>query len=257
MRPDSTQAWHHRRVNTRWVDTHTHLNRFDAAQGGEMLERARAEGVAVIGVSTDVPAAITLVATKGLAGVAIGVHPIHAGVSDPAELADLAKHAKTVVAIGECGFDTAGPAAEIQAAAFEVQTEIARTNGLPLILHIDGANAWKQLLDRQAAIDGLTVVRHYFTGDATEAAWHAERGHYLSFGNPLRRERALREIALTYPAERLLVETDSYPLPERRTEPRDVARIAETLALVRGWTFEEASRRLLENTRRAFPKLRL
>ena len=257
MKRDSTQAWHHRRVNTRWVDTHTHMNRFDGAQGGEMLERARAEGVAVIGVSTDVPAAITLVATKGLAGVAIGVHPIHAGVSDPAELADLARHAKNVVAIGECGFDGAGPPADVQAAAFEIQTEIARTTGLPLILHIDGANAWEQLLDCEAALEGLTVIRHYFTGGADEAEWHAAQGHYLSFGNPLRRDPSLRDIAFAYPAERLLVETDSYPLPDRRTEPRDVVRVAETLALVRGWTFSEGSTRLLENTRRAFPRLRL
>ena len=101
------------------------------------------------------------------------------------------------------------------------------------------------------------MIRHYFTGGADEAEWHAAQGHYLSFGNPLRRDPSLRDIAFAYPAERLLVETDSYPLPDRRTEPRDVVRVAETLALVRGWTFAEASTRLLENTRRAFPRLRL
>lgn len=242
-------------MSARWVDTHAHLERYELPLRAEILERARSEGVAVIGVSTDVAAAITLVGMKGLAGVAIGVHPIHAGVSDHSELADLAAHAKNVVAIGECGFDDNGPATEVQVAAFEAQTELARANGLPLVLHLAGANAWEQLLACEASLDGLTVVRHYFTGDASEAEWHAERGHYLSFGNPLRRDPALRDIAFTYPAERLLVETDSYPLANRRTEPCDVVRVAETLALVRGWTFPEASSRLLENTRSAFPRL--
>ena len=244
-------------MSARWVDTHAHLERYDPPLRAEILERARAEGVAVIGVSTDVPAAITLVGMKGLAGVAIGVHPSHAGLSNPSELADLAAHAKNVVAIGECGFDDDGSAPELQVGAFEAQTALARANALPLILHIAGTNSWERLLECETSLDGLIVVRHYFTGDPAQAAWHAERGHYLAFGNPLRRDTSLREIAAGYPADRLLVETDSYPFPNRRTEPRDVARVAETLALVRGWTFAEASAQLLENTRSAFPRLTL
>lgn len=242
-------------MSVRWVDTHAHLDRYDLPLRDEVLARARAESVAIIGVATDVPAAITLVGMKALAGVAIGVHPIHAGVSDHSELANLAAHAKNVVAIGECGFDDSGPATDVQVAAFEAQLELARANVLPLVLHLAGANAWERLLECEASLDGIAVIRHYFTGDTTQAAWHAERNHYLSFGNPLRRDPALRDIAFTYPADRLLVETDSYPLANRRTEPRDVARVAETLALVRGWTFPEASARLLENTHAAFPRL--
>lgn len=255
MRSDSTQEWHDSHVDIRWVDTHAHLDRYDLPLRAEVLERARDEGVAVIGVSTDVSSAITLVGLKGLAGVSIGVHPIHAGVSDHADLADLATHAKNVVAIGECGFDDSGPAADVQISAFEAQAEFARANGLPLVLHIDGVDAWERLLDHADTLDGLTVIRHYFTGDAAQAEWHASRRHFLSFGNPLRRQAALRDICAAYPAELLLIETDSYPLPNRRTEPCEVVRVGETLALVRGWTFAEASERLLRNTAAAFPRI--
>lgn len=257
MAPDSTWTWHHRPVNTHWVDTHAHMDRFEPELRNEIFERAREAGVAIIGVATDVPTSVTLVAMKGLAGVAIGVHPIHAGVSDPAELTDLAEHAKNVVAIGECGFDDTGPPMDVQAATFKAQAELARANRLPLVLHIDGAAAWDQFLEHEAEIEEIPLIRHYFTGDSVQAEWHAERGHYLSLGNPLRRTPALRDVVYGYPPELLLVETDSYPLPERRTEPRDVRGIAETMAFVRGWTFAEAEQQLRQNTKKAFQGLRL
>lgn len=257
MAPNSTQAWHHRRVNTRWVDTHAHLDRFEPELRAEVFERAREEGVAIIGVSTNVPSAVTLVGMKPLAGVAIGVHPKHAGVSDPAELSDLAAHAKNVIAIGECGFDAAGPPMDVQAEAFAVQANLAREHGLPLVLHIDGEGAWEQFCADESVIEGVPIIRHYFTGDAAQADWHAERGHFLSFGNPLRRTAALRDIVYRYPPELLLIESDAYPLPGRNTEPRDVRGIAETMALIIGWTFAEAEQRLRANTKKAFPRLRL
>lgn len=242
-------------MHVKWVDTHTHLDRYEPDERAAILARAGEAGVAIISVGVDVESSRAAVELDGIAGTAIGIHPLHAATAHTSELMELLTGSAGVIAVGECGFDAAGPPFEVQAAAFWAQARCARALDFPLVLHIDGEGAFDALCEHSAAIDGLTVVRHYFTGDATQATWHAERDHYLSFGNPLRRDPALREVAFSYPADLVLIETDSYPLPARRTEPRDVVRVGETLALVRGWTFPEASERLLRNTAAAFPRL--
>jgi TatD DNase family protein len=248
MRP----PWHHCPVPP-WFDTHVHLDRYAPEERAALLARAAAADVAVIGAAVDVDSSRALARINGLRGHTVGVHPRYAG-TPAAALATLAGD-KGVVAIGECGFDDAGPDYDLQALAFRAQCMLARSQSLPLVLHIDGPGAWAQLTANGDALEGLPVVRHYFTGDATQAAWHRECGHYLSFGNPLRRSAALREIARAYPADLQLIETDSYPIPGRNTEPMHVPLIGETLALLHGWTFDEARERLAEHTVRAFPRL--
>lgn len=243
-------------MDLRWVDTHSHLDRYETAERAAILSRAAEASVAVIAVGVDVDSSAAALECPDVVGVAVGIHPLHATGADLRALLGLASHQR-VIAIGECGFDSAGPPFDLQATVFAAQTRTARALDLPLVLHVDGTGAFEQLTRHANLLAGVTVIRHYFTGDAAQAAWHAERGHYLSFGNPLRRDSGLRDIARTYPAAQLLVETDSYPVAGRRTEPSDVARVAETLALVRGWTFSEASTQLLENTRAAFPRLTL
>lgn len=236
-----------------WFDTHVHLDRFAVPERTGLIERAAAAEVAMIAVAVDLDSAVEVLALPEsvVAGRALGLHPRGARRSFEDTLAQLAE-GRGVVAIGECGFDDAGPDDETQLWAFEAQCRVARALELAVVLHIDGARAWGLLSRSAGQLDGLRVVRHYFTGDGAQAAWHRERGHYLSFGNPLRREPALQEIARHYPAALLLIETDSYPLPGRTTEPRDVPRVGEALAMVRGWTGAQAREQLGHNTRTAF-----
>jgi len=237
-----------------WYDTHVHLDRFPATAREGLLERARAAGVLVVAVATDLESSAAVVELAAgsplVAGGAVGVHPRQARGA-VRELTDLAAN-PGVVAIGECGFDGSGPGWELQAETFLAQASIARNLGLALVLHIDGDGAWDQLATRGDALEGLRVVRHYFTGDSVQAAWHAERGHFASFGNPLRRTSQLQEITARYPPELLLIETDSYPAPGRITQPADVVKVAEALAGVRGWSVPETRERLANNTRIAF-----
>jgi Tat protein secretion system quality control protein TatD with DNase activity len=127
---------------------------------------------------------------------------------------------------------------------------------LPIILHVDGAGAWERLVENEDSLEGVGVVRHYFTGNAAQAEWHAKRGHYISFGRPLLREPGLQAVCGEYPAGLVLVETDSYPLAGRTTEPRDVVAIGELAGRLRGWTQDVARERLFVNSRAAFPGLR-
>jgi len=236
---------------TPWFDTHAHLDRYEPAQREAILERANAANVQVIAVAVDLASSRAICSIKGVAGKVVGVHPKYAAPGFERELRELAKQ-PGVVAIGECGFDDAGADWESQRRAFRAQCRLARDLSLPVVLHIDGEAAWRRFEADASALEGPDVVRHYFTGDEAQARWHADRGHYLSFGNPLRRDAALRQIARGYPAEHLLIETDSYPLPGRNTEPASVAKIGETLAVIRGWTFDEARGRLATNASAAF-----
>lgn len=251
---DSTHPWHHERV-TSWFDTHVHLDRYAAPEREALLAHAAARDVRVLAVGVDLESSRAALGLAGscreVFGATAGVHPLHAASWVRDELGSLAAGPR-VLAIGECGFDDANPDWPAQQDVFRPQCDLARRLGKPIIIHVDGPRAWEELVACGDELDGLRVVRHYFTGDSAQAAWHQSRGHYLSFGNPLRREAGLRQIARAYPAELLLVETDSYPLANRNTEPAHVVRVAETLALLRDWTFDEAREILAANTRAAF-----
>jgi len=235
-----------------WFDTHAHLDRYGAAEREEILTRAWEAGVEVLGVAVDAASAGAMAGMGGIAGRTVGLHPLQAAAWHPGVFSRLIA-APGVLAIGECGFDDAGPDPGLQEAAFRGQCALAREHGLPLVLHIAGRRAWEMLEVRRDDLAGLAVVRHYFTGDRAQAEWHAVRGHLLSFGRPLLREVPLQATCRWYPRKLVLIETDSYPLPGRATEPRDVAGIGEAVARLWGWPAEETRRQLAENTRSAFP----
>ena len=237
-----------------WFDTHAHIDRYPAAVRGALLRRAREAGVAVIGVGVDFASSRAMAGIAGLAGCVVGVHPLYADDWDAGGLRGLLA-APGVVAVGESGFDDGGPEWELQVAAFRGQCALARECGLPLVLHVDGGRAWEILRAHSDDLAGLTVVRHYFTGDRGQAEWHGARGHFLSFGKPLVRDAALQEVCRDYPPEMILIETDSYPLPGRMTEPRDVVAVGQAVAELRGWAIDETRARLARNTRSAFPRL--
>ena len=218
-------------VQLKWVDTHVHLGQYGATEASALLEAAAASGVALLSVSR--PDEDCAGAPRpGVLGRISGVHPLQAARGCDGLESALAEPG--VVAVGECGFDAAGPPWEVQQAVFAEHCRAARDRGLPLVLHLAGEEAWEAFKAAAGDCEGLALVRHYFTGDERQAAWHAWHGDHLSFGNPLGRISALREIARTYPAELLLIETDSYPMSGRHTQPRDVAKVGETLALLRG-----------------------
>ncbi len=230
-----------------WFDTHVHLDAYPAEERGALLRRAADAGVgAVLSVGDAVGPAVDGVRVYRAAGL----HPLrsdeYAGTGTLASLAT----GPSVVAIGETGFDRAGPPLKVQARVFEGHCAVAAKLGLALILHID--QEWERIRGFLEAVGSLRVVRHYFTGPEEQADWHAEHGHYLSLGKPLLRMPHLKEVAVSYPADRLLVETDSYPLAGRTTEPRDTGAIGEAVASAREWSMEQCREQLWTNSLRAF-----
>ncbi len=177
---------------------------------------------------------------------ATGIHPHAAGtfanrVTEVQQSVSEAVDRQRAVAIGEIGLDyhyDFSPR-DVQREVFAAQLELARTKGLPIIIHTrEATEDTFHLLRDQGA--GLRGVFHCFTGDTTMARAALDLGFYISLAGIVTFPKAdeLRAVARLVPDDRLLVETDSpylAPVPFRgkRNEPAHVARVVEAIAGVR------------------------
>ena len=100
---------------------------------------------------------------------------------------------------------------------------------------------------------------HSFTGTAETAAECVELGLYVSFAGMVtfKKSDALRAVAATVPADRILIETDApylspHPLRGKRNEPANVAHTAACLAAVRGEDAAAFAAQTLANARTLF-----
>jgi TatD DNase family protein len=176
---------------------------------------------------------------------AAGVHPQNADAyrSDPNLAGQAVEKALAampeVCAIGEMGldyhYDFAKPA--LQQTVFAAQVRVAKTVGLPIIVHTREADADTIRIIKEAGQGAVRGVLHCFTGDQALAAAAVNLGFYISFSGILTfpNSNALRQVAAAVPEDRLLIETDSpylAPPPHRgkRNEPAYVIHVAEALA---------------------------
>jgi TatD DNase family protein len=268
------------------VDSHAHLEgpKFDADRD-EMLERARAAGVAsilAIGSGTGpgtLDCAIRIAEQHNWIYASIGIHPHEAKLAtenDYPELEALAHHPR-VIGFGEIGLDyfyDHSPR-EVQIEVFIRQMEIARAAKLPIIIHCrpseNSENAWDdslRLIRERWASTGLGGVLHCFTGEQKHAKAALDMGFIISFSGNVTFPKAenIRDVARTIPDDRMLIETDSpflAPVPYRgkRNEPAFVAKTAEKIAELRGKSAEEVGDLTAQNFFRFFglevPKLSL
>lgn len=256
-----------------FADTHVHLHAYADPAG--LLERAAAVGVdRVVGVGVDLTTSRRTLAVARQARLrresgsgwptviaAAGLHPSYLrclpSAATYSALAELAGDS-LVGFIGEIGLDTveANLSLPMQALVFRTQLALARQLGKPVNLHVRGAV--DALLDILSA-DGLPesgAVFHYFTGDAALAERLLAAGLLLSVGKPVTRpENAELRAAVPFiPLDRLLLETDSYPLPGRTTEPSDLPSVAQSVAALRGVPIETVAEATTGNLRRICPE---
>ena len=193
-----------------------------------------------------------------------GVHP-HAAAAfgdDPeraARLTAAALDAQPLArAVGEIGLDYHYDFAprDAQQAVFTAQLRLARSRGLPVVIHTREADedTFRLLSD-----EGGSGVLHCFTGDRAAARRALDLGFYISLAGIVTFPRALelKEVARLVPADRLLIETDSpflSPAPQRggRNEPARVARVAEVVAELRGVAPQAVAAATRENFERLF-----
>ncbi len=231
------------------IDSHAHLTDKSFAEDlAEVLDRAAFAGVeriVTVAESLDDSRAVqALVRAEEMLAATAGVHPHRADSwSDQtaAAIAALAG-AGSIVAVGETGLDYHYnfSTRENQQRAFREQIALAKSFGLPLVVHCREAHAdLAAILGEHLPLPAGGVV-HCFSGTADDARRFLDMGLYLGIGGPVtfRKADRLRQIvAEILPRDRLLLETDApYLAPEpmrgRRNEPAYVARAAERIAQI-------------------------
>ena len=106
----------------------------------------------------------------------------------------------------------------------------------------------------------LQGVMHSYTGDIAGAAECIELGLYISFAGMVtfKKSQPLREVAISVPADRILIETDApylSPHPKRGQRPNEPALVrltAECLAEARGISTSEFCQQTFDNAKRFF-----
>jgi TatD DNase family protein len=253
------------------VDSHCHVAEpaFDADRDA-VLERAAGRGVTTlvcIGGDPSVSSAraVALAGRHGAMEIfaSVGVHPHDARLADEAVFAGLeALVARPgVVAIGETGLDYyyEHSPRPVQREVFARSVALARSRGLPLVVHVRDAHGEAADLLRVEGAADVGGVIHCFTGNRAEAAPYLDLGFHVSVAGivTFKNADALRDAVRSVPADRLLVETDApflAPVPYRgkRNEPAHVRVVAEAVAAVRGEPFPELAAATTANARRLF-----
>ena len=266
-----------------WIDSHCHLDapEFEPDRDA-VVQRAHAAGVGCL-VLPAVRArdfeALRQLAHRHRCAYALGLHPLYVGEAEEGDLdilaEALARHRDDprLVAVGEIGLDHFVPGLdrERQQRFYLAQLRLARTAGLPVILHVRrSADALLAGLNRIEVAGGIA---HAFNGGEAQARLFAERGFRLGFGGAMTFERALRirALAASLPETVPVLETDAPDIPpwwlyakageraagvaQGRNEPAELPRIAATLAQMRGWTLAETAARTTANVHAAIPRL--
>ena len=245
-----------------WIDTHCHLDapEFDADRDA-VRAAARARGVEHIVIPAVERAhwsgAIALAQRHG-DSYALGIHPLYTPRAREADIAALRavlaerQGDPQLVAVGEIGLDFFVPGLdhERQIWFYEQQIQLARTFGLPVILHVRKSS--DRLLKTLRATPVVGGIAHAFNGSAQQAQAFIDLGFKLGFGGAITYDRALklRELAVTLPLESIVLETDAPDIPphwlyttaeqraagqpQGRNTSAELPRIAQEIALLRG-----------------------
>jgi TatD DNase family protein len=251
------------------IDTHAHLDddKFDADRH-DVVARANAAGVkqiVAIGTTAANSASVVELAHR-YDGVyaSVGIHPnnaVQARADDWDRIINLAQQDR-VVALGETGLDRYwhDTPFELQQDYFDRHLRLMQQTGLPVVIHMRDCLADVLAMLREAHQRGpLHGVMHSYTGDQAAAAECCEMGLFISFAGMVtyKKSQELREVAVTVPADRILVETDSpylspEPLRGKRNEPANVVHTARVVAASRRLAFDDFAAHSTANARRLF-----
>jgi len=245
------------------IDTHCHLDVEEfAADRMAVLARARAQGVAGIvvpGVRAGTwDALLAFCAGESDLYPALGLHPVYLDRHRETDVQQLARQVNRahLLAVGEIGLDyyLDGLDRVRQQGLFEAQLEIARTAGLPVILHVRKAHdAVLATLQRIPVRGGIC---HAFNGSLQQADRYLALGFKLGFGGMLTFERSskLRALARELPLSAIVLETDAPDMTVaqhrgERNSPEYLPYCLAALAGVRGEDAQQVAAQTTANAR--------
>lgn len=254
------------------IDSHCHLNYKGLAEDQQaVLARARSAGVTgFLNISTrrsEWETVIAVAEREPDVWASVGIHPHeadqHADLGADALLA--ATEHPRVVAIGETGLDYFYDHSDraVQQDLFRVHIGVARTTGLPLIIHTrDAEEDTARILHEEMGKGAFPALIHCFTASAAFASDMLTLGLTISLSGivTFKNAKDLQEVARAIPEDRLLVETDApflAPVPHRgkTCEPAFVADTARFVAGLRGTTVEALAATTTRNFHDLFSKV--
>lgn len=252
------------------IDTHCHLTMpdFDADRS-DVIQRAIDAGIShMITIGTDIEdskSAIALAEEHEFIYAAVGVHPHDVkDITDTESFSDTIKKLaskKKVVALGETGLDYhyMHSPAEIQQEHFRLEINLAKSLGLPVIVHSREAKEDTLRILKEEKVEVTGGVLHCFSGDMDMAEKALNMGLYISFSGVItfRNAKKMPDIVKAIPLNRILIETDApflTPVPHRgkRNEPAYVKYMAEKIADIKGISLEELGKTITDNAARLF-----
>lgn len=255
-----------------FIDTHAHLNYPDLYGDTDALLQeilqAGVQKVVNVGWNFDSSALAAEMSEKYPSlYFAAGYHPSNLSDFQDGDFDQIAAllQSKKGVAVGEIGLDYhyENTDEKKQQSAFCAQLELASALKLPFIVHSRDAaeDTLKILKDNKDKLH-CGGVMHCFSGSAETAKEYIKLGLFISFAGPVtfKNARKLDEVAKTIPSDRILAETDSpYLAPEpfrgTRNTPKNVVKVYEKLALLRGTDIQELACQIEKNAHALFLKL--
>ena len=190
----------------------------------------------------------------------VGTHPHEARHNPDITPDDLIKHTSNpkVIGVGETGLDFHYNYSDRSAQMhnFQAHIEAARQTQLPLIIHSrDADEDMADMLEAEYKNGAFPMLLHCFTAGEGLARRLDALGSYFSLSGILtfKSAQAIRDIAITMPDDRIMIETDCpylapVPFRGRRNEPSYVPHVGEKLAELKGWSIDETA----EKTTNAF-----
>lgn len=246
-------------------DSHAHYDdeQFDEDREKLLLELKESGVTGILNMSSDYKSIETtriLTETYPFIYGACGIHPENADEYNESVRSEMINLLKTEKfrAVGEIGLDyywESNPPKEIQKKVFRDQMEIAKTLGMPVVLHDRDAHG--DILQIVREFPSVTGIFHSFSGSVDMAREVVSLGYYLGISGvaTFKNARKLPEVIAEIPLDRLLIETDApymAPVPYRGKRNRSdyLIYVAEKIAEIKGKNVEEILEATADNARR-------
>lgn len=240
-------------------DAHCHLDNCSDEDLPQAIQRCRDAELDVIVIASmhleSANRAVQIAQANDIVYCAVGIHPWEAHPMDmfEEELFRRLAFQRKVVAISEIGLDRVRGMLpwDMQKAVFRQQVNLARTCGLPVIIHCREAYDEMRPLLWELGGGSLRGAIHGFNGDAAMLQQWLNLDFYISIGRVLLRPEGegIHEVVKLIPEDRLLTETDSSSGRVAGSGPEAVRQVADKLAELRGTTPEEIGTAATRNLR--------
>lgn len=256
------------------IDAHIHLDKYPKESITNITNSLLSSNIdSVISVSMDLASSkdnLTLSQQfPQLVYVACGFHPEQSLPSETHQhelIRWLERHIKEMVAIGEIGLPYYTKMEAIQKGEkFEVQPyimwlekllQLAKKYDKPVVLHAvyEDADIVCDLLDEY---DIKQAHFHWFKGSTKTLQRMARRGYYISFTPDILYEEEIQEIALHYPIEQVMLETDGPwpfegPFAGQMTHPSMIHESASLYAQLCQRSLDEVCTQIRLNTKKFY-----